>query len=260
MVNFLSRDQSSFMIRRMKRLFFLVLMLSFALCAFGANRKVLFITHSAGFKHAVLPHAMKVAQAVGPQYGIEVTATEDLSQISAENLKQFDALMFYTTGELPLDERQRAAFLDFIRSGKAFVGVHSATDTFYQWPDYGQIAGGYFDGHPWNQEVAIKIEDKKHPATAHLGESIRIADEIYQYKDFSRDRVHVLMSLDTSSVDMTNPKIKRADGDFALAWTNTYGKGRIFYTALGHRPEVWDDPRFQKHLFHGILWALGERE
>lgn len=222
-------------------------------------RKVLFVTHSAGFKHPVLPHAAQVAAQVGPQYGIEVTATEDLSQISAENLTNYDALLFYTTGELALDENQKAAFLEFIRSGKALVGVHSATDTFYKWPEYGRMIGGYFDGHPWHEKVRIKVEDQSHPATAHLGASFEITDEIYQYKEFWRQKVQVLMSLDTSSVDMTKAGIKRTDSDFALAWTNTYGKGRIFYTALGHRPEVWDDVRFQKHLFNGIRWATETR-
>lgn len=222
-------------------------------------KRLLFITHSAGFKHEVLPHASQVVETIAPKYGLAATATDGLDLINKEDLGRFHALLFYTTGDLPLTEQQREAFLDFIRSGKAFIGVHSATDTWYEWEEYGKIIGGYFDGHPWNEEVGIRVENTQHPATAHLGESFRMADEIYQFKSFSRDRVNVLLSLDTSGTDMTKRGIKRTDGDFALAWTNTYGQGRIFYTALGHRPEVWDDPRFQEHLFGGILWALGER-
>ncbi len=120
------------------------------------------------------------------------------------------------------------------------------------------MIGAYFDSHPWNQIVSIRVEDPIHQATAHLGATFQIADEIYRFKDFSRQRVHILMSLDTSSVDLANPKIKRNNGEFALSWTRRYGQGRVFYSALGHRPEVWDDPRFQKHLFQGVLWTMGD--
>jgi type 1 glutamine amidotransferase len=185
-----------------------------------------------------------------------VTVTDDVSQINAENLKKYDAVMFYTTGELPMSDEQKKAFLDFIRRGKGFIGVHSATDTFYKWPEYGELIGGYFDQHPWNREVRIKVEDRDHPATRHLGENFTIADEIYQFKDWSRDKVHVLLSLDASSVDLTAKNVHRTDKDFAVAWTDTFGKGRMFYTSLGHRPEVWQDKRFQDHLVGGILWAM----
>jgi len=137
------------------------------------------------------------------------------------------------------------------------VGIHSATDTFYKWPEYGDLIGGYFDQHPWHQQVTIKVEDQRHPATDHLGRTFTITDEIYQFKDFSRTRVHVLLSLDAASVDLNKPAVHRADRDFAIAWSRTYGKGRVFYTALGHRPEVWQDERFQQHLLGAIRWVMG---
>jgi hypothetical protein len=146
--------------------------------------------------------------------------------------------------------------MDFVKSGKGFAGVHSATDTFYDWPEYGEMIGGFFDGHPWHQEVTIKVENTKHPATRHLGTSFKINDEIYQFKDFSRSRVHVLLSLDTSSVDLTKKNVKRTDGDFATSWVRDWGKGRVFYTALGHEQAVWSDPRFQTHLLNGIRWTM----
>jgi type 1 glutamine amidotransferase len=223
-----------------------------------AKHKVLYLTHSAGFKHDVLPVSEEIMKEMGERTGaFEVTATKDCSLISRDSLKQYDAVVFYTTGELPLSDDQKAAFLDFIKSGKGFVGIHSATDTFYKWPEYGELIGGYFDQHPWHQDVTVNVEDNKHPATRHLGKSFQIKDEIYQFKDFSRSRVHVLLSLDASSVDLTKPAVHRTDKDFALAWWRNYGKGRVFYTALGHREEVWRDARFQQMMIGALTWAMG---
>jgi len=223
-----------------------------------AKRKVLYLTHSAGFKHEVLPLSEQIFNQIGERSGaFEVTATQDCSVLSRDGLKPYDAVVFYTTGELPISDAQKAAFLEFIRSGKGFVGIHSATDTFYKWPEYGELIGGYFDQHPWHQEVTINVEEQRHPATHHLERTFKITDEIYQFKDFSRSRVHVLLSLDATSVDLNKPAVHRTDKDFALAWWRNYGKGRVFYTALGHRPEVWQDERFQQHLLGAVRWAMG---
>lgn len=224
----------------------------------STNRKVLYLTHSAGFKHDVLPLSEKIFKQIGERSGaFEVTSTQDCTVLSSDGLKPYDAVVFYTTGELPISDEQKAAFLDFIKSGKGFVGIHSATDTFYKWPEYGELVGGYFDQHPWHQEVSINVEDQRHPATHHLQKSFKITDEIYQFKDFSRSRVHVLLSLDVNSVDLNKPAVRRTDKDFALAWWRNYGKGHVFYTALGHRPEVWQDERFQQHLLGAVRWAMG---
>jgi type 1 glutamine amidotransferase len=231
------------------------------LSAAPPKRKVLYLTHSAGYKHPVLPVSEQVFKEIGERSGaFEATITQDCSLLTRDVLKSYDAVVFYTTGELPITEEQKAAFLDFIKSGKGFVGVHSATDTFYKWAEYGELIGGYFDGHPWHQEVGVNVEDQRHPATKHLGASFRITDEIYQFKNYSRDRIHVLLSLDASSVDLTKKGVNRTDKDFALAWRRTYGRGRVFYTALGHRPEVWHDERFQKHLLGGLRWAMGDEK
>lgn len=217
--------------------------------------RVLYITHSAGFKHEVLPLSEQIFKDIGSRAGLDVTATKELSMITREGLKDYAVIVFYTTGELPISDDQKKAMMDFVKSGKGFIGIHSATDTFYKWSEYGQMIGGYFDGHPWHQEITVKVEDQKHPATKHLGSSFKITDEIYQFKDFQRDRVKVLISVDNSSIDLNKPGVKRADRDFALAWCSEYGKGRVFYTALGHRPEVWQDERFQKHLLGAVGWA-----
>ena len=224
-----------------------------------ATRRVLYLTHSAGFKHSVLPLTEKLLPEFGRSLGgFETVVTQDCGQIVPENLRNFDAVVFYTTGELPISEEGRRGLLDFVRGGKGFVGVHSATDTFYKWPEYGEMIGGYFDNHPWHADVAVRVEDRAFPATRHLGAAFRIHDEIYQFKSWSRGRTHVLLSLDPSSVDLAAKGVNRSDRDFALAWCHPYAGGRVFYTALGHRDEVWRDPRFQKLLVGGIAWAMGD--
>lgn len=225
--------------------------------------RVLFLTHSAGFMHDVVrrekPELLSFAEAQLTGFGkdrIAVECTQDCGRIRASELARFDAVMFYTTGELPIPDAQRKEFIDWIRAGHAFIGVHCATDTLYQYEPYQAIIGGAFDGHPWHEKVRVNCEDTAHPATAHLGKQFEIVDEIYQFRNYERKPLSVLLSLDTTSIDAS--KGKRADKDYALSWTRPVEKGRLFYTALGHRPEVWEDPRFQQHLLGGIEWAVRE--
>lgn len=244
---------------------FLVATLALAACGGGPmapsaapTRHVLCLTHSAGFVHDVLPVSEQIVREIGASSGaFDATVTKDCALVSAESLRNYDAVIFYTTGELPMGDAQKQALLEFVRSGKGFIGIHSATDTFYQWPEYGELIGGYFDGHPWHQDVRIRVEDKNHPATSHLPGTFTITDEIYQFRDWSRDRVHVLLSLDPASVDLAADGVHRTDKDFASSWTRPYGGGRVFYTALGHEAAVWRDTRFQQHLLGGIKWAMG---
>src|SRR5262249_54295455 len=162
-----------------------------------------------------------------------------VGMITRDNLSRFDAVAFYTSGELPMNDDQKAALLDFVRNGKGFVGIHSATDTFYTWPDYGRLIGAIFAAHPWHQDGTIRGEDQSHPATRSLPSPWRVNDEIYQFRNWSRADVHVLLSLDTASVDLHAEDVRRSDGDFALTWTRSEGRGRVFYTALGHEAGVW---------------------
>ena len=236
----------------------------FAACALVSAtqapvKRVLYVTQSAGFKHDVLPLSEKILAEVGRAHGFMVTTTGDASTITATSLEPYSAVVFYTTGELPMSDEQKSALMAWIRSGRGFVGIHSATDTFYKWAEYGEMIGGYFDEHPWNTRVTMKVEDHDHPSTKHLGATWSLADEIYQFKNYSRADKHVLLSLDVSSVDLNVKGVKRADRDFANAWYKSWGSGRVFYTALGHRPEVWQDPAYQQHLAGGITWAMGKQ-
>jgi len=227
--------------------------------ALAQPKKVLYITHSAGYRHDSLPLSQQVIKKVAARTGkLDVTATDDVSELS--DLSSYSAVVFFTSGELPLTTTQKDSLLSFVRNGGGFAGFHSATDTFYTWPEYGELIGARFDGHPWVQEVGIDIEDPDHPAMRNLTPSFRIIEEIYQFREFSRDRVRVLMTLDTHSADIRAPSVNRTDGDFALAWTREYGRGRVFYNALGHFEDTWRDSRFQQSVEQALLWITGQLE
>lgn len=219
------------------------------------RKNLLMITHSAGFKHDYLPTAKKVVKSLGEQSGFfDVLATEDCAVLNEEELRKFDAILFATTGELPISDKNKKDFINSIKAGKGFIGVHNATDTFYKFPAYGEMIGGYFSGHPWTQEVVVKVEDRNHPSTRHLPPSFKVKEEVYTFRDWSRDKSHTLISLDNRSVDIS--KGTREDHDYALCWCHNYGKGSVFYTGFGHFKELWDENWFQKHLLNGILWTM----
>lgn len=233
----------------------------------SASPRVLMVTHSAGYEHEVVhrpgPGVLSTAERVVDELArrsgrFEVThvaTRDDVERLTPAVVRAHRVILFFTTGELAMAPAVRGALLSSVRDGGGFVGVHSATDTWYAVPEYHAMLGGVFDGHPWHQRARLIVEDRAHPATQHLGDAFEITDEIYQFRDWSRARVHVLLRLDPRSVDVARGK--RADGDYALAWTRAYGRGRVVYTALGHEPAVWADERFRAHLLGAILWALG---
>jgi type 1 glutamine amidotransferase len=252
------------------------LLLTFGVCASTQTqppkkKKLLFIGEVKGFEHDSVSHAMATIEKLGQQSGLWDTFLRTDSELltkqklnnNAKNLDYFDAVMFYTTGELDLNDEQKAALLSFVKDdGKGFLGTHSATDTFYKWPEYGEMIGGYFNDHPWGQvHLKINVEDRAFPATKHFPASFPFYDEIYQFKEpYSREKLRVLMSVDPSSVDLSNPRVHRTDKDFAITWVHQYGKGRVFYSSLGHREEVWDRPDIQQMWTEGVKWAMGMTE
>jgi uncharacterized protein len=231
------------------------------------RKKLLAIGQVKGWQHDATSHGLAVIEQLGQQTGLWDTyirtdtqlITKKKLEMNGKNLDFFDAVLFYTTGELDLDEQQKADFLSFVREdGKGFIGVHSAIDTFYQWPEYGEMVGGYFDLHPWNQfQASVIVEDRQHPATRHFPAEFTILDEIYQVKNFSRDRVRVLMRLNPEKTDLTVKGVHRTDKDFAVTWVRNYGKGRVFYSTFGHREEVWDRPDIRTMYTEAVKWAMG---
>jgi hypothetical protein len=226
------------------------------LAAHAQQRRLLYLTHSAGYRHEAIPVSRTILTRISQSSGLfDVTATEDVSQLSTENLARYAAVMFYTTGELPMSAAQKGALLDFVRSGRGFIGVHSATDTFYEWADYGALIGGYFDGHPWHQSVRMNVSEPSDALVAFLEPSFEIKDEIYQIRDFDEQGSRVLLRLDGKSVDLSREGVHQRSYGWPLAWTRSYGQGRVFYTALGHEEAVWRDTRYQRLLLNAIRWS-----
>lgn len=255
----------------------------------GAPKHVLVVTVTEGFVHSSIPTAEKVLgelakessaftvdyarvhqtdpQFKGPDGKVDKAKVhEAIKAVLAEKmspaaLQQYDAVIFAnTTGDLPLPDKQ--AFLDWIKSGKGFVGMHSATDTFHNFEPYIEMIGGEFKTHGAQVKVEAINEDQECPICKHLPGKWPVFDEIYQFKNFDRSKVHGLLTLDQHPNDKT-------PGDYPIAWCKDYGKGRVFYTSLGHREDVWDptwperkNPKevaeaYQQHILNGIKWALG---
>ena len=236
--------------------FTLLANLSFAQEVSGPKR-ILYLSHSAGFHHESTVAARQSLESLD-RSRFAVTSTTDLAYIAADRLRDFDAVFFFTSGELALDARQKTDLLDFVRTrGGGFAAAHSATDTLYTWPEYGELVGAYFDGHPFAGEITVDIEDANHPAMANLGTSFNISDEIYKFRNFSRTRSHVLMTIRSS---MAEPDVNKPEYplDSPLAWAHTYGNGRVFYTALGHLDETWSDERFRTMLRNVLAWITRE--
>jgi type 1 glutamine amidotransferase len=238
-----------------------------AAVAQDAMRKLLVIGQSKGYQHDSISTAMATLYNLGRSSGRwDTYFRTDCAAITkkplkwrAKNLSAFDAVVFFTDGDLDLDDSQKADLLSFVRDdGKGFIGIHSAAITFLSWPEYGQMLGGYFDGHPWGEfDAPMVVEDAEFPGMKYLPRSFLLKDEIYQIKDFSRDKVRVLLRLDADRVDLSKKGVRRTDRDFAVIWARRYGKGRVLYNGLGHRREVWDRPDIQQMWLEMVPWSMG---
>ena len=209
------------------------------------------VTATAGFRHDSIPAARSAVAAIAARTGaFVVAATETLADVNATRLGSTDVLMFaLTSGELAFDDGQKRAIVEFVNNGGGFIGFHSATDTLYDWPEYGRLVGAYFKEHPWVQLAAVTVEDRAHPTTSGLGAGFALMEEFYTFRTNPRPSVHVLLTLDAASVG--------AQGDFPLAWTQSIGRGRSYYNALGHFPDTWNDARFQMQIEAAMRWTAG---
>jgi hypothetical protein len=233
------------------------------------KKRILVIGQTKGFEHDSVSDAMGSVWKMGHETGLWDTYMRTDTELltkgkvgpNGKNLNDFNLIIFAsTTGELELTDEQKKDILSFVHDdGKGFVGIHAALDTNYKWPEYGEMIGGWFNEHPWGTFWAPIInEDPSFPATKHFASAFMKYDEIYQPKEWSRDKVHVLLRLDESKLNYeNNPRIHRTDHDFAVAWSKMYGKGRVFYSTLGHTNESWNDPDVYGMYFQAIKWALG---
>jgi hypothetical protein len=257
--------------------------------ALAAPKKVLVVTTTTGFRHSSIATAEKIIAQLGtqsdaftvdyarvepndPQFRgddgkpdkdkVNAAIKQVLSEkMSPEALKNYDAVIFAnTTGDLPLPDPQ--AFIDWVKSGKGFVGMHAAGDTFHHFEPYLDMVGAEFKQHGAQVQVDPINEDKECPACRHIPADWKVFDEIYQFQKFDRTKVHGLLTLDKHPNNKT-------PGDYPISWCKEFGKGRVFYTSLGHREDVWDpnwpdrkNPKevaeaYQQHILNGIKWALG---
>lgn len=238
------------------------------------DRKVLLIwadTRNGIAQHDSVSHAMAVIERLGYESGAYDTYIRTDSAIISKhptmttgqpasggpNLNNVDAIFFLGHREIAIDDQQKADLVSFIKEdGKGFVSAHTATTAFMSWPEFGELLGGRFDNHPWGVvEAPVINEDPRFPATKHFPLVFNLTEEFYQSKDFSRENSRVLLRLDSSKLP-TNTQVHRTDGDFPLVWAKMYGKGRVFYSALGHDAKTWDNPDVKTMYFEAIKWAL----
>jgi len=283
----------------MKKIFAITVLGLLTASLHAEPKKLLVVTTTTGFRHSSISTAEKILEQLGKSSGeftvdfihqppgkpanLGTNATAEqkaafqaatdkwnesmkaaLQKLSPESLNNYDGVVFAsTTGDLPIPDPQ--GFLNWIKAGHAFIGLHAASDTFHNWPGYIDMLGGEFAHHGRQVSVECLNQDQQNPATAHLPAKWTISqEEIYQFKNYDPAKVHDLLILDKHPEDSS-------PGHFAVSWCKSYGGGRVFYTSLGHREDIWDtDPdikdrknspeiskAYQAHVLGGIEWALG---
>lgn len=243
-----------------------------ALAAGQKKKRVLYFTRSAGFEHSVvqrqggqLAHSEKILVELGQRAGFEVVCTKD-GRVFDEDLDKFDAIAFYTSGDLtrpdkygnpPMSPTGKQRLLDAIAAGKGFVGFHSATDTFHSRGDqidpYIAMIGGEFITHGRQQEATLINTSPKFPGMAKIGQRLRLLEEWYAMKNFAPD-LHVIFVQETEG--MVDDCYQRPP--FPATWARMHGKGRVYYTSLGHREDIWTNPVVQEIILGAFAWVLGE--
>lgn len=217
--------------------------------------QVLVFTRTSGFRHGSIPAGVQAVRRLGEQLGFSVEHTEDPARFSAPSLASFAGVIFLnTTGDI-LDDAQQGAFEAFIQRGGGFVGVHSAADTEYDWPWYGQLVGAWFARHPPTQEGRLVVADATHPSTRCLPDPWVRVDEWYDFRSPPPAGASILLTIDESSYGGG-----RMGAPHPMAWARQVDGGRAWYTALGHTAESYSEPAFLDHLAGGILWAVRREE
>jgi uncharacterized protein len=229
-----------------------------------------------GYHHGSTSNGLAMFWNLGKESGVwDTEIRTDMEWVTKKDnyigeghsLPFFDAIVLVNcTGDWKLDDEQKQALLSFVRDdGKGLVVAHASLDANYNWPEYGEMIGGWFQAHPWGTfDAPVIVEDQSFPATQHMPKYLRLFDEMYSPKQWSRDKVNVLMRMDETKLDYVKPqygvKSTREDKDQAIAWSKMYGKGRVFYSSLGHTKEAWEDPLVRTHYLEGVKWVMGRTE
>jgi type 1 glutamine amidotransferase len=223
---------------------------------------MLFVTQVAPYRegpagvHGVLDQAAVGVGEIAEMHGLEPRRVDDVRLLDLGELHEARALALFTIGETPWSADQRAAISGCVSAGRLSIcAIHSATDSCYEWDDYGRLVGARFDGHPWTQTFAVEVCDRAHPACAHLGASWTWHDEVYQFRDLRPD-AHVLLRVRDGELDLSAPGARPPSFGYPLAWSFAHDAGRVFSTSLGHFPGAWESPVYLQHLAGGLGWAL----
>ncbi len=201
--------------------------------------------------HHVLPQAVRILRQLAGLAGLGFRHVDDVTQLPVAAPEQARVLSLFTIGETPWSQAQRRAIADGVRSGRlGFLPFHSASDSCYGWEEFGRLVGARFDGHPWTRDLTVEVLDREHPATRHLGPEWRTTDEVYLFRELRPD-ARVLLRARAAELGVEGSELP-------LAWCHREGRGRVFYTALGHFPALYEQPRFIAHLQGGLAWVLGE--
>lgn len=216
-------------------------------------KKVLIFSKTNGFRHESISAGINAIKKMGMENHFLVDATEDSLAINTKNLDQYQVIIFLNTTGNILGEKQELALQDFMKKGRGFVGVHSATDCEFEWPWYVKMIGANFESHPAQQTAKLIVQNNEHLSTHHLPAIWERKDEWYNFKNMNPD-VHMLLKIDESSYNGG-----KNGGNHPMAWYHNYGGGRVFYTALGHTVESYSEPLFLQHLLGGITYAMGSK-
>jgi type 1 glutamine amidotransferase len=229
-------------------------------------------TRNGQAQHEFTSHALSVIERLGYESGVYDTFIRTDSNIISRqpkkttgeaasggpNLAMADAIFFLGHRDVPIDESQRKELAAYVRDdGKGFVAAHTALTAFDSWPEFGELLGGRYDGHPWHAAGTVINEGADFPATRHFPATFAISDEFYQVKNFAATGARVLLRLDVSKMPASKDLRNQ---DFPLAWAKTYGKGRVFYSSFAHDAATWDNRDIALMYFEAIKWALGLTE
>lgn len=218
-----------------------------------AENRILVFSKTEGWRHDAIEAGQDALRKLGEENNVAVTVTEDSEMFNPESLSMFDAVVFLNTTATIFNDNQRTAFEEYIQNGGGFVGVHSASDTEYEWAWYGELVGAYFDNHPPGTPNAnVLLQNEHHLSTEMLPEVWNRDDEWYNYQGFS-ENINVLLTLDTDSYEGSDHP-----GNHPIAWYHNYDGGRAFYTGLGHTIASYEEELFLSHLWGGIRYAIGE--
>jgi type 1 glutamine amidotransferase len=215
---------------------------------------VLVFSRTVGFRHGSIADGVRALSMLADARGWRLVATEDPAAVADSGLSTIDVVVFLSTTGDVLDSDQQASLERFVRAGGGWAGIHSASDTEYDWPFYGGLVGAYFRAHPAVQEAPVRVETAAHPATSNLPSMFRRTDEWYAFVANPRPNVTVLLTLDETSY---TPGTSAMGSDHPIAWSHAYEGGRAFYTALGHTRESYTEAHFLAHVAGGIEWAAG---